>query len=212
MEELNTVTEILALTMGVAWASGINLYAAILVLGIMSTTGNLVLPDQLAILSNPVVMGIAGILFLVEFFADKIPAVDTLWDSIHTFIRIPAGAVLAAGMVGDVSPVITLGAALLGGTISAGTHAAKAGTRAVANTSPEPISNWTLSITEDVAVVGGLWAALNYPLIFLSFLVLFLLFLIWFLPRVWKLIRNTLGFVFRKISRSADPKDQVADK
>ena len=153
MEDL---TQTLALTLGAGWASGINLYAAILVIGFMGATGRLELPEGLELLSDPLVMLAAGAMYVVEFFADKIPGVDTVWDTLHTFIRIPAGAMMAAGAVGDVGAGADLAAMLVGGGMAAGTHAAKAGTRALINTSPEPFSNWTASITEDLGVIGGL--------------------------------------------------------
>ena len=167
--------QVISLTLGAAWASGINLYAAILVLGYFGATGQINLPPELEILKDPLVMGAAGLMYFVEFFADKTPGVDTAWDAIHTFIRIPAGALLAAGAVSglNVDPSLELAAALVGGTLAAGSHFTKAGTRVLINTSPEPFSNWTASVTEDVLVVAGLWTALNYPWAFVIFLVLF---------------------------------------
>jgi hypothetical protein len=157
------VVETIALSMGIGWASGINLYAAIFMLGALGSSGNLTLPPDLLILQDPMVIAAAGFMYVVEFVADKIPGVDTGWDVLHTFIRIPAGAVLAAGAVGGLAPGAELAAAIAGGTLAAGAHATKAGTRALINTSPEPFTNWTSSITEDVAVIGGLWAALYNP-------------------------------------------------
>jgi len=194
------IAQTLALTMGVAWASGINLYAAILMLGVMGATGNLALPADLQILSNPMVMMAAGFMYFVEFFVDKIPGVDTGWDGISTFIRIPAGAVLAAGAIGDVGPAAQLAAAIAGGTLTAGTHATKAGTRVLINTSPEPVSNWFASVGEDVVVILGLWTALQHPLLFIVLLVLFILFMIWALPKLWRGIKKIFGFLKRKLS------------
>ena len=192
MEDL---TQTLALTLGAGWASGINLYAAILVIGFMGASGRLDLPEGLELLSDPLVMLAAGAMYVVEFFADKIPGVDTVWDTLHTFIRIPAGAMLAAGAVGDVGAGAELAAMLVGGGMAAGTHAAKAGTRALINTSPEPFSNWTASITEDLGVIGGLWLALNHPVLFLIALVLFILLLIWLLPKIWKGVKAVLSLI-----------------
>jgi len=197
MTDLNTITATIALAMGVGWASGINLYAAILMLGIMGATGNLVLPPELAILSSPLVIGAAGFMYAVEFFTDKIPGVDTGWDAVHTFIRIPAGAVLAAGAMGDVDPALAVAAGLVGGGLAASSHAAKAGSRVLINTSPEPFSNWTASLGEDVMVIAGLWTALYHPVLFLVLLVLFLLLLAWLLPRIWRGVKS----VFRAIGR-----------
>ena len=185
----------LALSLGAAWGSGINLYATILVLGAGQMLGVVTLPEALQVLSNPVVLGAAGLMYLVEFGADKIPGVDTGWDALHTFIRIPAGALLAAGGVGEIGPVAELAAALVGGGLAASTHITKAGSRVMINTSPEPFSNWAASIGEDLAVLGGLWAALNHPLVFLVLLVLFVLLMIWLLPKLWRAIKS----VFRRI-------------
>jgi len=132
---------------------------------------------------------------VVEFFADKIPGVDSTWDVLHTFVRIPAGAMLAAGAVGDVTPALSLAAGLMGGGLAASTHATKAGSRALINTSPEPFSNWTASVTEDVAVIGGLWTALNHPTLFVAFMIVFILLMIWLLPKLWRGIKT----VFRKL-------------
>jgi len=181
---------VIALSMGAAWASGINLYATIFMLGYMGTTGNMNLPAELEVLSNPMVMTAAGFMYCVEFFADKIPGVDSGWDTIHTFIRIPAGAMLASSAVGDVTPAIELTSALLGGVLATGSHTTKAGTRLLINTSPEPVTNWSASISEDLLVIGGLWAALNHPVLFIIGLVIFILLMIWLLPRLWRLIKR----------------------
>jgi hypothetical protein len=183
---------IIALSMGAAWASGINLYATIFMLGYMGTTGNIALPTELAVLSNPMVMTAAGLMYCIEFFADKIPGVDSAWDAIHTFIRIPAGAMLAASAVGDVTPAVALTSALLGGTLAAGSHATKSGTRLLINTSPEPVTNWTASISEDLLVIGGLWTALHHPVLFIIGLIIFTVLMIWLLPRLWRLIKRLL--------------------
>jgi hypothetical protein len=196
MGEYQTLLHTLALTMGVAWASGINLYAAVAVLGLAGNAGYVQLPDTLAIVEDPLVIIAACFMYCVEFFADKIPGVDSTWDALHTFIRIPAGAMLAAGAVGDVTPALAVTAGLLGGSVTAATHATKAGTRMLINTSPEPFSNWFASITEDLAVFAGLWAALAHPAIFLILLTLFLLSLCWLLPKVWR----GLKAVLRKIA------------
>lgn len=187
--------QIIALTMGVAWASGINLYAAIFMLGYLGSTGHIVLPPDLEVLTDPLVMLAAGVMYCVEFFADKIPGVDSLWDSVHTFIRIPAGAILAMGAVGDTSPAIELVALLLGGALAASTHATKTGSRILINTSPEPVSNWAASITEDIGVIVGLWAALYHPWIFLLALLIFIILMIWLLPRLWLGIKRVFGYV-----------------
>jgi hypothetical protein len=189
MENVNDIARIIALTMGAAWAAGINLYAAIATLGILSVTGNMTLPPDLQVLANPLVIGAACLMFAVEFIADKMPGVDTGWDTVHTFIRIPAGALLAAGAVGELNPAVSLAAALLGGTLAAGTHGMKAGSRLLINTSPEPLTNWAASIVEDIMVIGGLWAAVNHPWVFLVLLAIFILLMIWLLPKVWRGIK-----------------------
>lgn len=201
MEALDQISTTLALTMGLAWASGINLYATLFTLGYLATTGNIDLPPDLQIVANPAVMGAAGLMFCIEFFADKIPGVDTGWDTLHTFIRIPAGAMLAAGAVGDINPAIELASAILGGGLAAASHATKAGSRVLINTSPEPFSNWTASIGEDIAVIGGVWACINHPFLFLIALALFIILMIWLLPKIWKGIKKVFGFIinlFRK--------------
>ncbi len=195
MDELKQIVNTISMSMGVAWASGINLYATLLTLGIMASTGNMTLPPDLQVLASPLVIGAAGLMFIIEFVADKMPGVDTGWDSIHTFIRIPAGAMLAAASIGEVSTAVTISAALVGGTLAAGSHATKAGSRVLINTSPEPFTNWFASIGEDVAVIVGVWAALTHPLIFLTFLILFIVLAIWFLPRLWRGIKKVFAFL-----------------
>ncbi len=191
------ITEAVALSMGAAWASGINLYAAVFVLGFMGSTGHMVLPPELQFLTNPLVMGAAGIMYCVEFFTDKIPGVDSGWDAIHTFIRIPAGAMLAAGGMAEISPSAELAGLLLGGGLTAATHATKAGSRVIINSSPEPVSNWTASLGEDIAVFAGLWSALTYPWVFLVLLLFFIMFMAVLLPRIWQGIR----WIFYKLAR-----------
>jgi hypothetical protein len=197
MENYDALLATLALAMGASWASGINLYAALLVLGIGGSTGNIDLPASLEVLENPMVIGAAGLMYAVEFFADKIPGVDTGWDTLHTFVRIPAGALLAAGAVGDVTPAIEITAGILGGGLAATSHITKAGSRLLINTSPEPVSNWGASLSEDALVFGGLWTALNYPLIFLGLLLVFIVLAIYLLPRIWRLIKA----VFRRFGQ-----------
>ncbi|MCU7801373.1 MAG: DUF4126 domain-containing protein [gamma proteobacterium symbiont of Lucinoma myriamae] len=197
MEEYNQIVTVIAMSMGVAWASGINLYATILMLGLMGSTGNIDLPPDLQVLSDPMVIGAAGFMYCVEFFADKIPGVDSGWDAMHTFIRVPAGAMLAAGTVGDVSSAAGIAAGILGGGMALTTHSFKAGSRVLINTSPEPVTNWTASISEDIAVFAGLWAALNHPTLFVIFMFLFIVLMIWLLPKLWKGIKS----VFKAIGR-----------
>ncbi|NOX27739.1 MAG: DUF4126 domain-containing protein [Gammaproteobacteria bacterium] len=182
--------ETIALVMGVAWASGINLYAAIATLGAFGLTGHIDLPPNLEVLSNPLVLAAAGLMYSIEFVTDKVPGLDTLWDAIHTFIRIPAAVVLSASAIGDVSPALTIAAGLVGGSLATASHATKAGSRVIINTSPEPVSNWTVSLGEDVAVFTGLWVALNYPAVFLALLAIMILLMTWLLPKLWKGIKQ----------------------
>ena len=186
----------LALAGGLAWASGIRLYATIFIVGMLGRTGYLDLPQQLAILEHTWVLVASGVMVVGEFLADKVPGFDSVWDAIHTFIRIPAGAFLAWGAMGDSTPEAKMTAAILGGLITGGTHLAKSGSRAVINTSPEPISNWTASFGEDGLVLGGLFLAISHPLVFLVLLVLFLAFVIWLLPKVFRFV----GRIFARLS------------
>jgi hypothetical protein len=205
LDNYGDIASLIALTMGASWASGINLYAAMIMLGLSAATGSVELPPSLAMLENPVVIGMAGLMYMVEFFADKIPGVDTTWDTIHTFVRIPAGALMAYGAVGDVGPVMEVSAAFMGGSLSAASHATKAGSRIVINSSPEPFTNWAASITEDVAVFGGLWAALHHPWFFLAFLIFFILFVIWILPKIWAAIKTVFGWIGRLFGAQPAP-------
>jgi hypothetical protein len=205
MDQLDQIIKTIALTMGVGWASGLNLYGTILMLGILGATGNVVLPPELQVLGSPLVIGASAIMYLVEFFADKVPGVDTGWDTIHTFIRIPAGALLAAAAVGPVNPALAVAAALVGGGMAAVSHATKAGTRVLINTSPEPFTNWAASLTEDVMVMGGIWAALHHPWFFLGFLIAFILLAIWLLPKIWQGMKKIFEFIRRLFTKEPSP-------
>ncbi len=207
MDIVNTI----ALTLGVGWASGINLYAAVFMLGYLGATGHIDLPPDLQVLSDPLIMMTAGAMYCIEFFADKAPGIDTGWDTLHTFIRIPAGAILAMGAVGEVSAPAEIAAFLVGGTLAANSHALKAGSRVLINTSPEPFSNWAASITEDVATIGGLWVALNHPWLFIIALVVFLLFSAWLLPKVWRGIKRIFRAIGRLFRQDRGP-DEVEEK
>lgn len=180
------VIEVLSLAMGSAWTSGINLYATVAVLGIAGRAEMINLPQNLEVLSHPAVIAIACTMYLIEFFADKIPYLDSGWDALHTFIRIPAGALLAAGAVSDMNPGLELAAMLAGGTIAATAHGVKATTRLAINTSPEPFSNWTASVAEDAAVIGGIWMIFNYPYVMLGLLVVFIALAIWLVPKIFR--------------------------
>jgi uncharacterized membrane protein len=185
-----------ALASGMSWASGIRLYMTLFMAGWFGRHGWIELPSALQVLESPWVMGVTGLLLLVEFLADKVPGLDSLWDAIQTFIRIPAGALLGAAALGQMDPVWTTLAALLGGTFAAGAHATKAGSRALINTSPEPFSNWAASLSEDAVVFAGLWAAFFHPWLLFAFLGAFLVLAIWLLPKLWRGLR----WLFRRLS------------
>lgn len=178
-----------ALAAGVGWASGLRLYGLVFTLGALGRFAGVHLPGGLEVLAHPLVLWISGILFLVEFLADKVPYIDSLWDSVHTFIRIPAGAALAAAVMGDQGTAVQIAMALLGGGLAAGTHLTKAGLRAAINVSPEPVSNVTASLGEDMLTAGGLWILFTHPLLFLGGLVVFLLLAGWLLIHVWRFVR-----------------------
>jgi len=184
----------IALSAGLAWASGLRLYLVVFLAGVLSHFGYLQLPASLAMLQNPLVIGAAGLMAFAELIADKIPAFDSLWDSFQTFIRIPAGALLAAFAMGEVDPAWTVAAGLIGGTITAGTHFAKAGSRLAINTSPEPFSNWLASFGEEGMLLAGLWTMLASPAIFLGLLVVFMVIAGFVLVKLW-------GFVGRLVRR-----------
>ena len=184
------VLETLSLAMGTAWTSGINLYATVAVLGLAGSYGWIQLPPNLEVLMNPLVIGFACLMYVIEFFADKVPYVDSGWDVVHTFLRIPAGAALAAGAVGDVNPALELAAILAGGTVATVAHGTKMATRLAINASPEPFSNWTASVTEDVSVFVGLWAIFNHPLLMLIFVVGFCVLAIWMIPKLIQLAKR----------------------
>jgi len=177
-----------------AWGAGLRLYLVVFVVGMLGKFGYVPLPEALKLLTNPIVLGAAGFMAFIEFFADKIPWLDSAWDAVHTFLRIPAGAALAAGMLGDSGEGVALAAALIGGTLTAGTHFGKAGTRAMANTSPEPLSNISLSLAEDTMVAGGLALAIANPVIFLVLLLVFVIALVmlirWVLKGLTKVINK----------------------
>jgi len=186
------VLQTVALASLLAWASGIRLYLVVFAVGLAGYLGYIELPAGLKVLQHPWVIGTAGFLLLMEFLVDKVPGIDSVWDALHTFIRIPAGALLAAGATGDTLSALTVAAGLLGGTITAGTHFTKAGGRAMINASPEPFSNWGASFTEDALVLAGIWFAFKYPLVFLIALAVFVALAIWLLPKLWRSVNAML--------------------
>lgn len=177
---------LLALAAGLGWASGLRLYTTLFVAGLAGHLGWVVLPPGLHLLQHPWVLGAAGIMLLVEFFADKIPLLDSVWDTVHTFIRIPAGAALAALVFGGQGVEWQTAMALLGGTLAAGTHLTKAGTRAMINASPEPFTNVATSFGEDVVVLTGLWLMFAHPWLMLALLLLLVVAAAWLLPKLWR--------------------------
>src|SRR5918995_1551996 len=182
--------EALSLAMGTAWTSGINLYATVAALGLAGRFEMIQLPQTLEVLTHPIVIAVACIMYAIEFFADKIPYVDNGWDVLHTFIRVPAGAILAARSLGDMNPALELAALLAGGTVALAAHGTKATARLAINASPEPFSNWFASVTEDVAVVGGIWMIFNHPLLMLILVLVFLAMVIWLVPKLFRLAKR----------------------
>ena len=193
VEQLQRHLPDIAIAAALAWGSGLRAYAVIFALGLAGATGWLELPQHLRLLQHPIVLGASGLMTAVEFFADKLPWLDSLWDAVHSFIRIPAGAALAAAVFGDSDSAVTLAAAILGGALSAGVHFAKAGTRAAINTSPEPFSNWTASLAEDAVVPLGLWLAFAHPLAFFVGLILFLVGAALLLRLIWRGLQRLLA-------------------
>lgn len=194
-------THLVALAAALGWASGMRLYAVVFLTGAAGFLGWVPLPEGLKVLQHPVVMTVAGLMVAVEFFADKIPALDSLWDLAHTFIRIPAGAALAAGVFGGDSATWAVVAGLLGGTLAATAHTAKATTRAAVNTSPEPFSNVALSLLGDAAVPAMLWLAFEHPLWFFVALAVALVLGLVLIVVLFKFLR----LLARRLSGRADP-------
>lgn len=196
--------EALSLAMGTAWTSGINLYATVAALGIASRAEMIQLPADLQVLGHPAVIAVACIMYLIEFFADKVPYVDSGWDVLHTFIRVPAGAILAARSLGDMSPPLELVAILAGGSIALAAHGTKAATRLAINASPEPFSNWIASVTEDITVFGSIWLMFNHPVVMIILVLGFLALLVWIAPKIFRLAKR--GFqALRDKMRGAKP-------
>lgn len=192
-----------AIALALAWASGIRLYALLFLVGLAGQFQwfGWQSPQNLEILSHPVVLGANGLLLLVESFADKIPGLDSIWDAAHTFIRIPAGALLAASVIGaEDGAAWALAAGLIGGTITAGTHFTKAGGRLAINTSPEPVSNWLASFSEETVVLSGLWLAFQHPALFLLLLASFILLILWLIPKLCRFLRAMLGCIADRVA------------
>jgi Domain of unknown function (DUF4126) len=200
--------EALSLAMGTAWTSGINLYATVAALGIASRAEMIQLPPDLQVLGHPAVIAIACLMYFIEFFADKVPYVDSGWDALHTFIRVPAGAILAARSLGDMNPALELAAILAGGSIALAAHGTKAATRLAINASPEPFSNWAASVTEDITVFGSIWLMFNHPVLMIILVLVFLALVIWLVPKIFRFVKR--GFhALRNRMRGIKP-DQPA--
>ena len=204
MQALDTA-QLVALAGALGWASGVRLYLVVLLTGLGGYLGWINLPQGLHLLSNPVVLGATGFMVFVEFFADKIPGLDSLWDVVHSVIRIPAGAALAAGVFGADSGVMSLVAALLGGTLAATSFTAKATTRAAINTSPEPFSNVGASLVEDSLVPAGLWLSLAHPAVFLVVLAIVLVLSVVLIRLCWRFLKQLFTRVAKIFSGKPDP-------
>ena len=204
MEHLDT-WQLIALAAALGWASGIRLYAVLFIVGALGYLDWFDLPAHLRVLSHPLVLAASGFMLFVEFFVDKIPGMDTLWDLAHTLVRIPAGAALAASVFGDSPPAWTLAAAIVGGTLAAGSHFTKAGARMAINTSPEPFSNWAASFGEDLLVGVLIYLALAHPIVFLGVLGLLLALTVWLLPKLWRFLRGFVERLLRWFGRPASP-------
>ena len=180
--------QLIALAGALGWASGVRLYAVLFFVGGLGFLGWIPLPGKLDLLAHPYVLAASGTMFAIEFFADKIPGVDSLWDFVQTFVRIPAGAALAASVFGDAPAAWTLAAAIVGGTLATGSHLAKTGSRMAINTSPEPFSNWAASFGEDLAVGVMLWLAWEHPVAALLVLAVLIVLMVWLIRVVWRFI------------------------
>jgi hypothetical protein len=177
-------------TLGFSMAAGVNLYATVAILGLASRYQWVQLPEQFKVFDNPWIIGLAGVLYAIEFVADKVPWVDSVWDSVHTLIRPVGGALIAITSLGEASPALTGVIALLGGTVAAGSHATKATTRIAANTSPEPFSNWFLSLAGDAFVIGLSFITLKYPLIALGVSLVILILVVSIARSIWKWLKR----------------------
>ena len=207
MEWFSTIS----LALGSAWTSGINLYATVTVLGLVQKFGLAKLPGGLDVLDNWWIIGVAAGIYLIEFVADKVPYVDSIWDVVHTFIRVPAGALVAYAATSQTDPTVTAVATLLGGGLALSSHGTKAALRAGANLSPEPVSNWILSILEDIIAFGGVLLAVFAPVVIAIVLVIFTIFFVWFAPKVIRAISRIYiavraffaGESFKEVARKA---------
>ena len=180
----------LAIALALAWGAGLRAYAVVFAVGLAGAMGWVELPGHLDVLQHPLVIAASGFMTLVEFGADKVPWLDSIWDAIHSFVRIPAGAALAALAFGDSSSAVMVAAGILGGSLAAAMHVAKAGTRATLNMSPEPFSNWAASLSEDALVPLGLWLAFAHPLLFFALLAAMLVGVVLLARLLWRGFRR----------------------
>jgi hypothetical protein len=211
MDRLDTL-QLIALAAALGWASGIRLYAVLFIVGVTGYAGWVEIPEHLRVLSHPLVLCASGFMVAAEFFADKVPGFDSVWDFVHTLIRIPAGAALAASVFGDSPPAWTMASAILGGTLAAGSHFTKAGARLAINTSPEPLSNWAASFGEDVLVGVLLYLALAYPIALLVVLALLIVGSLWLMPKLWRFIRAASARLIRALRGVAAAGSSTTDK
>jgi hypothetical protein len=196
----------LSLALGTAWTSGINLYATVAALGIAGQMDMIQLPPELQVVMNPLVIAVACVMYTIEFFADKVPYFDSGWDVLHTFIRVPAGAILAARALGPTNPALEFAALLGGGAVALAAHGTKAATRLAINASPEPFSNWFASFAEDATVLGSIWMIFNHPVLMIMLILAFLLLLAWITPKLLRLAKKgfqALRSRFRRIKPDA---------
>ena len=196
MDHLDTL-QLIAIAAALGWASGIRLYAVLFIVGAAGYAGWFEIPEHLRVLSHPLVLGASGFMVAAEFLADKIPGFDSVWDLVHTLIRIPAGAALAASVFRDSPPAWMLASAILGGTLAAGSHFTKAGARLAINTSPEPVSNWVASFGEDLLVGVLIYLALAHPIALLIVLALLVAASLWLLPKLWRFVRSMSARILR---------------
>jgi hypothetical protein len=198
------VISTLGLAMGSSWVSGINLYAAVATLGLLGRFAHLQLPGDLSVLTNWWVIAVAIVLYLIEFFADKIPYLDSAWDAVHTFIRVPAGAALAAASFAEYDKSIQVIALLFGGGIALSSHGTKASSRMALNTSPEPVSNIAASLVEDVVAIGSILLAVFYPLVIIVIVTICVIIAIFLLPKIFRFLKS-VGAKIRKLFITSEP-------
>ncbi len=188
----------LGFLLGSTWAAGVNLYLTAACLGLAHRFGWIVLPGDLEVLSDPLIILLAVLIYAIEFIADKVPYVDSAWDSVHTFVRPAGGAMLAYMAMPEADPIVKTAFAMVGGAIALDSHLVKSGTRVAINASPEPVTNIMASVTEDVSVIGAIWLIIQYPIIISTLVILFIIFSIWVIPKLFGLIKKGFQKIFGK--------------